>query len=319
MSNESIEQDLSRVEDILLSSLTNSIYENSVNEMCLSTVKSGGKRIRPRLALLSWRALNADVHYDQILNFAASIELLHTATLVHDDVIDKATLRRGKMTINETEGNHIAVLAGDYLFTRSFFCIRDVDNIRLSSLLNSTLAYLVSGEISQLHNKGNTRISVADYEHTIYCKTGALFELATAGAAILENQEEAVINAFSEYGKQLGIAFQVTDDILDYTSSEKALGKNIGEDLLEGRITLPLIFALQKSEGDDKKALERAIADGDIDSAVAAIGRTGAIEMCHTYAREAVAKAHQALEIVRDSEYKSELKALAVKAADRIS
>lgn len=312
-----IQQDLDSVEGILSSVLTDSIYEASINEMCLRVVKSGGKRIRPMLSLMAWHALGDKGEKKSILNFAAATELLHTATLVHDDVIDKATVRRGKATLNETDGNHAAVLAGDYLFTRCFFCIHDINNQRIGNMLNNTLASLVSGEIKQLHTQGNLNISIPDYEQTIYCKTGALFELATAGAAILSGESESVIAALQEYGKQLGIAFQVADDILDYTSSSDTLGKNIGEDLEDGRITLPLILALQSCSSHERQILEDAIRNVDLDSVLNFINKADSIPKSKDFALAAVEKAKKALTILPQSQYIRSLEALALKAATR--
>ncbi len=312
-----IQQDLDSVEGILSSVLTDSIYEASINEMCLRVVKSGGKRVRPLLALTAWHALGDKGEKKSILNFAAATELLHTATLVHDDVIDKASVRRGKPTLNDTDGNHAAVLAGDYLFTRCFFCIHDINNQQIGNMLNNTLASLVSGEIKQLHTQGNLNISIEDYEQTIYCKTGALFELATAGAAILSDAGNDVISSMQEYGKQLGIAFQVADDILDYTSSSDLLGKNIGEDLEDGRVTLPLILALQNCSSGDKATLEAAIKNVDLKSVLQFINKTDSIQKSKDFALNAVNKAKKALCALPDTQYKKNLEDLAYRAATR--
>ncbi|MBQ8023949.1 MAG: polyprenyl synthetase family protein [Succinivibrio sp.] len=315
-----IEKDLDKVEEILSTLLSGSAYEANVNAMCQHVVKAGGKRIRPRLSILSWHALNSHNHtvsdnYERMLKFASATELLHTATLVHDDVIDKATIRRGVSTLNDTEGNHAAVLAGDYLFTRCFFCLHDVEEPKLFSLVNETLAALVMGEINQLHNQGDLNISIADYEQTIYCKTGALFELTTSGIAILEKAPDNIIEALKEYGKQLGIAFQVADDMLDYSSSTQTLGKSIGEDLEDGRITLPLILALKHTS--DKKGLEKAIKDCNLEKVLTFIKETDSLSLCRDFAFEAVEKAKKALDVIEDSPYKDMLVELAKKAANR--
>lgn len=314
-----IKNDLEKVEEILSTLLSGSAYEANVNAMCQHVVKAGGKRIRPRLSVLSWRALNSQTkasdNYERMLKFASATELLHTATLVHDDVIDKATIRRGVSTLNDTEGNHAAVLAGDYLFTRCFFCLHDVSEPKLFALVNETLAALVMGEINQLHNQGDLNISIADYEHTIYCKTGALFELTTSGIAVLEKAPDSIVEAFKEYGKQLGIAFQVADDILDYSSDTKTLGKSVGEDLEDGRITLPLILALKNTQ--DKKGLQKAIRDCDLEKVLSFIRETDSLDLCRKFAYEAVEKAKKALEVIEDSPYKEMLIELAKKAANR--
>ena len=313
-----LEEDLEKVEEILSSVLTGSAYEANVNSMCLHVVKAGGKRIRPRLSILTFHALDGKKElHEKMLKFASSCELLHTATLVHDDVIDKASLRRGKPTLNDISGNHAAVLAGDYLFTRCFFCIHDVDNQKLFKILNETLAALVMGEINQLDKQGDLNISIEDYEKTIYCKTGALFELTTSGIAILNDESDEIVEALKEYGKQLGIAFQVADDMLDYSSSTETLGKSIGEDLEDGRITLPLILALRDCSKEDKAILEKAIKGCDLEKVLKFIHKTDSLNKCHDFALKAVEKAKMALNLIKDSEYKNTLIELAKKAANR--
>ncbi|MGN1281882.1 MAG: polyprenyl synthetase family protein [Succinivibrio sp.] len=315
-----IKADLNEVENILSSLLTGSEFEANVNNMCQHVVKAGGKRIRPILCILAWHALNSqdDKHnFDRLLKYAAATELLHTASLVHDDVIDKATVRRGKKTLNDTEGNHAAVLAGDYLFTRCFVCLHDIDNSRVFSIVNNTLASLVTGEINQMHNQGNLDISVADYENTIYCKTGALFEMATSGVAIMNEEPDEVVSALKEYGKQLGIAFQVADDLLDYVSSSEILGKTVGEDLEDGRITLPLIFARQNCSDEEKALLDKAVNECDLDKVTEFIRSKNSVALSREYAMAAVHKAKDALLILPDTPYRQKLCDLALMALNR--
>lgn len=313
-----IKNSLDKVEKILLNLLTGSEMEDYVNSMCLTVVKAGGKRIRPKLALASYFAVNKEpVKTELIEYFAASCELLHTATLVHDDVIDKASIRRGVKTLNDTDGNHAAVLAGDYLFTKCFLCLNNIGKPEIFTEINSTLAALVSGEIAQLKNQNKLNISIDDYLNTIYCKTGALFELASSGAAIINENDVGTINAFKEYGKQLGIAFQVADDILDYTSDNEVLGKAVGEDLDDGRVTLPLIYALEATEGSDREDLENAIENGYFKKVLEHIEKTGALKKSHEFAISAAQKAKDAISFLDHSEYKELLCTLADKAANR--
>ena len=276
---ENIAQDLEKVEEILSNLLTGSYLENNINDMCLRVVKAGGKRIRPKLAILAYHALNKKEFYKRALNFAAATELLHTATLVHDDVIDKADCRRGKETLNNTDGNHAAV--------------KDVSN---------TLSALVSGEINQLENQGKIDITIEDYLETIYCKTGALFELTTSGVAILTDSTNEEVTALKEYGKQLGIAFQVADDILDYTSDKDKLGKPVGEDLFDGRITLPLIYALE-DPCIDHALLKDAIEHNKLDIVLDCIKKSNAIEKAYEFAINAATKAKDSLKCLKQSEY----------------
>ena len=315
---EIIKTSLDKVEKILSNLLTGSDMEEHVNSMCLSVVKAGGKRIRPKLALASFYALNQKQEQNELVEyFAAACELLHTASLVHDDVIDKATIRRGVKTLNETDGNHAAVLAGDYLFTKCFLCLNNIKKPEIFTEINNTLATLVSGELAQLKNQNKLNISIDDYLQTIYCKTGALFELATSGSAIILECDENTVNAFKEYGKQLGIAFQVADDILDYSSDNEILGKSVGEDLIDGRVTLPLIYALQSVDNSDRSDLENAIKDGNFMKVLDYIVKTGSLEKSHQFALNAAKNAKKAIGFLDDSEYKDLLFSLADKAANR--
>ena len=315
---EIIKTSLDKVEKILSNLLTGSDMEEHVNSMCLSVVKAGGKRIRPKLALASFYALNQKQEQNELVEyFAAACELLHTASLVHDDVIDKATIRRGVKTLNETDGNHAAVLAGDYLFTKCFLCLNNIKKPEIFTEINNTLATLVSGELAQLKNQNKLNISIDDYLQTIYSKTGALFELATSGSAIILECDENTVNAFKEYGKQLGIAFQVADDILDYSSDNEILGKSVGEDLIDGRITLPLIYALQSVDNSDRSDLENAIKDGNFMKVLDYIVKTGSLEKSHQFALNAAKNAKNAICFLDDSEYKDLLFSLADKAANR--
>ena len=315
---EIIKTSLDKVEKILSNLLTGSDMEEHVNSMCLSVVKAGGKRIRPKLALASFYALNQKQEQNELVEyFAAACELLHTASLVHDDVIDKATIRRGVKTLNETDGNHAAVLAGDYLFTKCFLCLNNIKKPEIFTEINNTLATLVSGELAQLKNQNKLNISIDDYLQTIYSKTGALFELATSGSAIILECDENTVNAFKEYGKQLGIAFQVADDILDYSSDNEILGKSVGEDLIDGRITLPLIYALQSVDNSDRSDLENAIKDGNFMKVLDYIVKTGSLEKSHQFALNAAKNAKNAICFLDDSEYKELLFSLADKAANR--
>lgn len=315
---EIIKTSLDKVEKILSNLLTGSDMEEHVNSMCLSVVKAGGKRIRPKLALASFYALNQKQEQNELVEyFAAACELLHTASLVHDDVIDKATIRRGVKTLNETDGNHAAVLAGDYLFTKCFLCLNNIKKPEIFTEINNTLATLVSGELAQLKNQNKLNISIDDYLQTIYSKTGALFELATSGSAIILECDENTVNAFKEYGKQLGIAFQVADDILDYSSDNEILGKSVGEDLIDGRITLPLIYALQAVENSDRCDLEAAIKDGNFMKVLDYIVKTGSLEKSHQFALNAAKNAKKAIGFLDDSEYKDLLFSLADKATNR--
>lgn len=305
-----LKDELNKVEDILATTLTGTKQEEHVNNMCQFLVSAGGKRMRPKLALLSALAITS---YDKTKHehiaclIAAIVELLHTATLMHDDVIDKATTRRGVTTLNETEGNHVAVLAGDYMFTRCFDLSTRIENFDFLRFLNNTIATLVAGEIEQLKHEGFLDISLKDYYNIIYCKTGALFELSSAAFATTINAPETIIENLKEYGKNLGIAFQIVDDMLDYSSDSQTLGKNVGEDLVDQRITLPVIIALEQVDTNSKNELILAIEDANFEKVKSFILKTHSLDKCYELASNAVLAAKHNLDCLEDSPYKQSL------------
>lgn len=313
---------LERVEELLNATYTKHHLETGVNAMCLHVINAGGKRIRPRLTVMSAHALphyNAQEHHEKICHIAAAFEMLHTATLVHDDVIDKASIRRGKPTLNDTSGNHAAVLAGDYLFTRCFDLIAYPEEFGVIKALNRTLSELVVGELYQLENEGNSNISYETYYRTIYAKTGVLFELAASAPAIIIKEDQHLEEPLREYGRQLGIAFQIKDDMLDYSADAEALGKDPGTDLADQRITLPVLIALNKSNEQERAQLLKDIEDVNLEAVKAAIARTGAMEECERQSQEACDKAIACLDVLEDSEYKQGLIAVCKKAVARNS
>ena len=245
--------------------------------------------------------------------------MLHTATLVHDDVIDKASMRRGKPTLNDTSGNHAAVLAGDYLFTRCFDLIAYPEEFGVIKALNRTLSELVVGELYQLENEGNSNISYETYYRTIYAKTGVLFELSASAPAIIIKEDSALEAPLREYGRQLGIAFQIKDDMLDYSADAEALGKDPGTDLADGRITLPVLIALNHSNEQERKQLLEDIKEANLEAVMAAIERTNAMQECERQSLEACDKAIACLDVLEDSLYKQGLIAVCKKAVARNS
>ena len=225
-----IGSEMKKVEATLVEGFSDSDLEAHVNSLCLSIINAGGKRMRPALVLLAAHLLPTYTDEEEIAvcKLAAGVELLHTATLIHDDVIDNSLMRRGHPTLNSTSGNHVAVLAGDYMFTRCFATIKDLKKADVLNIISDTLATLVTGELDQLKNEGDVNISVEDYYTTIYCKTGALFELSASAPAVYLGEEEKYITALKNYGRYIGNAFQIIDDCLDYSSDSKTLGKNMG-------------------------------------------------------------------------------------------
>ena len=311
-----------KLEKLLFSTLSGSVHEQQVNAMCLNVVKAGGKRIRPRLAILSGLlqpSYNKEADEGLLLNCAASTELLHTATLIHDDVIDKSSVRRGVRTLNDTSGNHLAVLAGDYLFARCFRLLKATDSHALYHACSETPEELIAGEINQLNKEGDLNITLDEYYRTIFSKTGALFVLATTAFALVKKQDDKVLDALREYGKQLGIAFQIVDDVLDYSSTDETLGKKIGTDLNDKRITLPLILALKDADAEDRKQLSSAIDSADINAVTEILTKYRSLEKSLELAKEAACLAKKSLGIFSDSVYKQELCKIADMAADRRS
>lgn len=317
-----INKSLERVEELLSATYTEHQLETAVNAMCMHVINAGGKRIRPRLAVMCALALphyNEELHYEKICHIAAAFEMLHTATLVHDDVIDKASMRRGKPTLNDTSGNHAAVLAGDYLFTRCFDLIAYPEEFGVIKALNRTLSELVVGELYQLENEGNSNISYETYYRTIYAKTGVLFELSASAPAIIIKEDSALEAPLREYGRQLGIAFQIKDDMLDYSADAEALGKDPGTDLADGRITLPVLIALNHSNEQERKQLLEDIKEANLEAVMAAIERTNAMQECERQSLEACDKAIACLDVLEDSPYKQGLIAVCKKAVARNS
>lgn len=317
-----INKSLEKVEELLSATYTQHQLETAVNAMCMHVINAGGKRIRPRLTVMSALALphyNEELHYEKICHIAAAFEMLHTATLVHDDVIDKASMRRGQPTLNDTSGNHAAVLAGDYLFTRCFDLIAYPEEFGVIKALNRTLSELVVGELFQLENEGNSNISYETYYRTIYAKTGVLFELSASAPAIIIKEDSALEAPLREYGRQLGIAFQIKDDMLDYSADAEALGKDPGTDLADGRITLPVLIALNHSNEQERKQLLEDIKEANLEAVKAAIARTNAMQECERQSQEACDKAIACLDVLEDSPYKQGLIAVCKKAVARNS
>ncbi len=314
---------LEQVEVILNGALTGTPFEQRVNAMCQMVVNAGGKRIRPKVLLLSAGLItNLEQNQkdrDEACTLAAGVELLHTATLIHDDVIDNSPKRRGADTLNETFGNHVAVLAGDYLFTRCFELLQKLNSLNSMALVSKTVAALVSGEINQLERKGDFSLSHEDYLKTIYCKTGALFELAASGYAAFKELPEDKIAALSAYGREVGNAFQMVDDILDYTSDTATLGKKVGLDLKDGRVTLPVIIAMRSLKGRDLDDLHEAVANHDFAAVNAAINKCNALQTCQKEALSCSERAVKNLELFPDSDFKDGLAYVAQKAVRRIS
>lgn len=278
-------------------------------------VEAGGKRLRPLLALLTANALNYPQDgKNQHLDLAAIIEFIHTATLLHDDVVDTSDMRRGRLTANAKWGNAPSVLVGDFLYSRAFqmmVAIRDMD---IMHILSETTNIIAEGEVQQLVNAKNPEVSEATYFEVIRKKTGVLFESACETAAVLSDATETQRTALREYGYHLGLAFQLVDDALDYEGDAEALGKNVGDDLAEGKPTLPLIYAMREASAEDSQTIAQAIRDGDVDkleTVVAIVKQCGALQYTADCAADHVNKAKEKLAVLDDSKYRKAMSQLA--------
>ena len=284
-----------------------------INQLGFYIINAGGKRLRPLLTVLAARAMSYE-GTDHI-KLAAIIEFIHTASLLHDDVVDESTLRRGRETANALFGNSASVLVGDFLYTRSFQMMTELNSMKVLQVLANTTNVLAEGEVLQLMNCNDPDTTEDNYMNVIYCKTARLFETATMLAGVLANSTEQQQIALGEYGKFLGTAFQLTDDLLDYTAQSDELGKNIGDDLAEGKPTLPLIYAMEHGSDEAKRLIKEAIVKGDgsgaINEILAALSESGALTYTQQKAEDEARKAINELNCIPESEYKNALIALA--------
>ncbi|UCB56262.1 MAG: octaprenyl diphosphate synthase [Thiotrichales bacterium] len=291
-----------------------------VNQLGHYIIDSGGKRFRPLLVLLSARAHGYDGELHPVV--AAIIEFIHTATLLHDDVVDESSLRRGRETANELFGNAASVLVGDFLYSRAFEMMVDVDSMEVMAILANTTNVIAEGEVMQLMNVHDANTTEARYIEVIHCKTAKLFEAATRLGAVLCKRAEEQEMAMARYGMHLGTAFQLIDDVLDYTSSSDDMGKNVGDDLAEGKPTLPLIYALSKGTPAQAALIRKAIEKGGydhIDEVQAIIHSTGALDYAASVASREADLALNELAQLEDSDYKQALVSLAHHSVDRNS
>jgi octaprenyl-diphosphate synthase len=289
-----------------------------VNSVSRYIINSGGKRLRPLLVLLAARACGYEG--DKHIQTAVIIEFIHTATLLHDDVVDESKLRRGHDTANNVFGNQASVLVGDFLYSRSFQLMVKVGHMRIMDVLADATNTIAEGEVLQLMNCNDPDTTEAQYLDVIYRKTAKLFEAGMLIGAILAGQTTAIEDALKAYGRKLGCAFQLVDDALDYSSKADDIGKNIGDDLAEGKPTLPLIHALKNAAPDEQLIIRKAIEAGGLDQIeriVITIKATGALAYTVRKAEQAAKEAIEALEPLADSAYKTALIELAQFAVQR--
>lgn len=268
-----------------------------VGEVSRYIISAGGKRLRPALLLLICGALGCTG--DQRFNLAAVVEFIHTATLLHDDVVDESTLRRGRATANENFGNPASVLVGDFLYSRAFQMMLDAQNVRIMQILADATNVIAEGEVLQLMNMHDASLDEAGYLRVIRSKTAKLFEASARLGAVLAGSDAHTEEACASYGQALGTAFQVIDDVLDYDGDAAEMGKNLGDDLREGKATLPLIAAMQRGTAAQREVIRNAIetgAAGQLDEIIAIVRETGALEVTR---EAAAAEALRAVDAAR--------------------
>jgi len=311
------QDDMAAVNQHIFSQLSSDVA--LINQLGIYIVNSGGKRLRPLLAVLAARALG--YQGQQHVTLATIIEFIHTATLLHDDVVDESMLRRGKETANAVFGNQASVLVGDFLYTRSFQLMVSLGRMQVMEILADATNIIAEGEVLQLMNVNDPDTTEESYMQVIYCKTAKLFEAATQLAAVLSNQDESVTKAMQNYGMHLGTAFQLIDDVLDYQADVDELGKNIGDDLAEGKPTLPLIYALKHGNLQQQALIREAIVESNglskLDEIMAALAETAAFEYTRNIAEQEAQKAREAIAFLAESPYKQALLALADMAVER--
>ncbi|MBD8871467.1 polyprenyl synthetase family protein [Rhodanobacter sp. DHB23] len=302
--------DMRRIDALIRARLASDVV--LINQIAEHIIAGGGKRLRPMLHALAARA--AGYRGEQHVKLAAVIEFIHTSTLLHDDVVDESGLRRGRQTANALWGNAASVLVGDFLYSRSFQLMVELDDMRIMRILADTTNTIAEGEVLQLLNIGNADVDEAAYLAVIERKTAVLFAAATELGGLLGGLPAEQVAALRRYGMELGYAFQIADDLLDYTSDADTLGKNIGDDLAEGKPTLPLIYALQNATPEQAASLRHAIEHGGLDSLdriIAAIHDSGALERTRARAEAHANAAHDALSMLPASPYRDALATLA--------
>ncbi|MBX3652962.1 MAG: polyprenyl synthetase family protein [Ramlibacter sp.] len=283
-------------------------------------ISAGGKRLRPALLLLVCGALG--YREDRRFGLAAVVEFIHTATLLHDDVVDDSTLRRGRATANENFGNPASVLVGDFLYSRAFQMMVDAGEMRIMQILSDATNVIAEGEVLQLMNMHDASLDEAGYLRVIRSKTAKLFEASARLGAVLAGSPPSVEEACAEYGQALGTAFQVIDDVLDYEGDAQEMGKNIGDDLREGKATLPLIVAMQRGDQAQRDLVRHAIEQGattGLDQVVGIVRSTGALDVTRQAAANEAQRAIDAARRLPDNAFSRGLLQLAAQLLDRRS
>jgi len=300
--------------DALIRTRMESRHAPRIPEVTAHLVGAGGKRLRPLLTIAAARLLGYQGTHHQLL--AATVEFIHTATLLHDDVVDESRQRRGRPTANLLWDNKSSVLVGDYLFARSFQLMTETGNMRVMSILSNASAVIAEGEVLQLTAAQDLQTDEDIYLQVVRGKTAALFSAATEVGGVIAGGTDAQVRALFDYGDALGIAFQIVDDILDYSGTAEVIGKNVGDDFRERKLTLPLIKAVAKADAEERAFWQRTIEkgdqrEGDLDRALAILARHGAIEAARSDALGWAARGRVALEALPEGEIRDLLAELA--------
>jgi len=311
-----IAADMEAVNDVIRQRLHSEVA--LVNQIAEYIISAGGKRIRPVLVLLVANAYSYKgvAHHE----LAAVVEFIHTATLLHDDVVDESSLRRGRATANALFGNAASVLVGDFLYSRAFQMMVSLNNMRIMSILSDATNVIAEGEVLQLLNMHDPDVTQDSYLQVIRSKTAKLFEAAAELGALVAGANDEQIAAAGEYGRSLGTAFQLIDDVLDYAGDASEIGKNVGDDLREGKPTMPLIYLMEHGTEDQRQLVRSCIETGDeqhFDAILSAITSSGALDYTRREAQKAAQRAIDAIAAMPDSRYKDSLLQLARFAVDR--
>lgn len=309
--NELTAQDMADVNATILEQLNSEV--SLINQLGYYIISGGGKRIRPMIAVLAARAVNYTGK--QHVTVAALIEFIHTATLLHDDVVDESDMRRGKATANAAFGNAASVLVGDFIYTRAFQMMTSLGSLRVLALMSEAVNVIAEGEVLQLMNCNDPDITEESYMRVIYSKTARLFEAAAQSSAILADASSEQEKALQDYGRYIGTAFQLIDDLLDYSADGKTLGKNVGDDLSEGKPTLPLLHAMRNGNAEQSQMIREAIEQGNgrhlLEPVLETMRQCGSLEWTRQAAENEADKAITALNALPESPWRSALEALA--------
>ena len=310
--------DMREVDDVIRHRLASDVV--MINQIAHYIISAGGKRIRPMLVLLFANALGFAGR--ERFELAATVEFIHTATLLHDDVVDESALRRGRQTANALFGNAASVLVGDFVYSRAFQMMVSVNRMRVLEVLADATNVIAEGEVLQLMNMHDPDLSVNDYLRVIRYKTAKLFEASARIGAVLAEAGAEVEESCASYGRSLGTAFQLIDDLLDYEGATEQLGKNVGDDLREGKPTLPLLLAMERGSATERELIRHAIEHGEVarlPEVVGIVRRTGAIAATREAARAEAEKAAHALGVLPESAYREALLELCFRSVDRSS